>query len=189
MIASSSFTWQFLNKPDLTAIRSRLAVLPNRTAFRGEREPVTIRKEIRLAKVQSQKDWQIKRRPKRKKFRFLFLNKRFKDLEKEEKVDFFTCAWEEHQLTGKIHLLERYTTGLAFAQMSAKQGIKKYHKEAELKLIAEFAQLLDFQGFHGVKADGPNGISLEEKRGAGGMINLIEEKINRGQTNENPVQS
>ncbi|CAJ1933025.1 unnamed protein product [Cylindrotheca closterium] len=113
--------------------------------------------------------------------------KRFEDLEKEEKVDFFTCAWEEHQLTGKTHLLERYTTGLAFAQMSAKQGIKKYDKEAELKLIAEFAQLLEFQVFHGVKADGPDGISFEEKKGAGDMINLIEEKINRGHTDENPV--
>ncbi|CAJ1952618.1 unnamed protein product [Cylindrotheca closterium] len=128
-----------------------------------------------------------KKKAKRKNISFLFLNKRFKDLEKEEKVDFFTCAWEEHQLTGKTHLLERYTTGLAFAQMSAKQGIKKYDKEAELKLIAEFTQLLEFQVFHGVKADGPDGISLEEKRGAGDMINLIEEKINRGHTDENPV--
>ncbi|CAJ1937210.1 unnamed protein product, partial [Cylindrotheca closterium] len=71
--------------------------------------------------------------------------------------------------------------------MSAKQGIKKYDKEAELKLIAEFAQLLGFQVFHGVKADGPDGISFEEKRGAGDMINFIEEKINRGHTDENPV--
>ncbi|CAJ1927122.1 unnamed protein product [Cylindrotheca closterium] len=65
------------------------------------------------------------------------------------------------------NLLEQYTTRLAFAQMSAKQGIKKYYKEAELKLIAEFAQVLEFQVFHQVKADGPYGISLEEKRGSG----------------------
>ncbi|CAJ1956315.1 unnamed protein product [Cylindrotheca closterium] len=71
--------------------------------------------------------------------------------------------------------------------MSAKQGLMKYNKEAELKLIAEFAHLLEFQVFHGVKADGPDGISLEEERGAGDMINLIEEKINRGHTDENPV--
>ena len=108
-------------------------------------------------------------------------------MEEEEKMDFFECAWQEHQLTGKTHMLERYTTGLAFAQMSAKQGIKKYDKEAELKLIAEFAQLLEYQVFHGVKADGPDSISREEKQGAGDMINLIEEKINRGHTEENPV--
>ncbi|CAJ1935374.1 unnamed protein product, partial [Cylindrotheca closterium] len=50
-----------------------------------------------------------KKKAKRKRISFSFLNKRFEDLEKEEKVDFFTCAWEEHQLTGKTHLLERYT--------------------------------------------------------------------------------
>jgi hypothetical protein len=122
-----------------------------------------------------------------KKVSFSFLNKRFDDLEKEEKKEFFECAWDEHNLTGNTHLLERYTTGLAFAQMSAKQGIKKYDKEAELKLIAEFAQLLEYQVFHGVKADGPDGITMEEKKGAGDMINLIEEKINRGHTEEDPV--
>jgi hypothetical protein len=94
-----------------------------------------------------------------KKVSFSFLNMRFDHLEKEEKMEFFECAWDEHNLTGNTHLLERYTTGLAFAQMSAKQGIKKYDKEAELKLIAEFAQLLEYQVFHGVKADGPDGIN------------------------------
>ena len=49
--------------------------------------------------------------------------------------------------------------------MSAKQGIKKYEKEAEMKLIAEFAQLLEYQVFHGVKAEGPDGISQEEEAG------------------------
>ena len=123
----------------------------------------------------------------KRKVSFSFLNKRFDDLKQDEKKAFFECAWKEHLLTGKTHLLERYTTGLAFAQMSAKQGIKKYEKEAEMKLIAEFAQLLEYQVFHGVKAEGPDGISQEEKAGAGDMINLIEEKINRGHTEDNPV--
>ncbi|CAJ1959903.1 unnamed protein product [Cylindrotheca closterium] len=157
------------------------------SSFQRRKRAAHNKKRSKTSKSLISKGSANKKKAKRKRISFSFLNKRFEDLEKEEKVDFFTCAWEEHQLTGKTHLLERYTTGLAFAQMSAKQGIKKYDKEAELKLIAEFAQLLEFQVFHGVKADGPDGISFEEKRGAGDMINLIEEKINRGHTDENPV--
>ena len=81
-------------------------------------------------------------------------------------------------------MLERYTTGLVFAQLSAKQGITRYGREAELKLLAEFKQLLDYKTFHGVKAEN---LTHEQKRKAGNVINLIEEKINRGHTKENPV--
>ena len=34
------------------------------------------------------------------------------------------------------NLLERYTSGFIFYQLSAKQGIKEYGREAELKLLA-----------------------------------------------------
>lgn len=81
-------------------------------------------------------------------------------------------------------MLERFTTGFMFAQMSARQGIKKYGREAELKLIAEFRQLMDYKTFHGRKA---SELTPEQKKKAANMINLIEEKINRGHTAANPV--
>ena len=40
-----------------------------------------------------------------------------------------------------------------FAQMSANKGIKKYKREAELKLIEELKQLLEYKTFHGVEAE------------------------------------
>ncbi|KAL3934891.1 MAG: hypothetical protein SGBAC_009480 [Bacillariaceae sp.] len=104
-----------------------------------------------------------------------------------EGEDFGRGKRAKRSSTRNTHLLERHTTGLAFVQMSAKQGIKKYSKEAEMKMIAEFAQILEYQVFHGMKSDGPDGITLGEKKGAGDMINLIEEKINRGHSEENPV--
>ena len=51
-------------------------------------------------------------------------------------------------------------------------------------LIAEFSQLLKCLVFHGLKA---NELTDEQKQGAANMINLIEEKINRGHTDDNPV--
>jgi hypothetical protein len=36
-------------------------------------------------------------------------------------------------------------------------------KEAELKLISEFAQLIEYKAFHGVKANGPDRLSDKEK--------------------------
>ena len=81
-------------------------------------------------------------------------------------------------------MIERYTTGMVFAQMSAQKGIKKYKTEAEQMLMAEFKQLLEYKTFHGVKA---TDLSYEQRSKAGNMINLIEEKINRGHTPENPV--
>ena len=68
--------------------------------------------------------------------------------------------------------------------MSAKKGIQKYGREAELKLLAEFKQLLEYKTFHGVKA---SELTAEQKKKAANMINLIEEKINRGHTDDNPV--
>ena len=62
-------------------------------------------------------------------------------------------------------MLEKYTTGLVFAQMSALKDINKCKDEAERMLIKEFEQLLEYKTFHGVKAS------------AGNIINLIEEKI------------
>ena len=94
-------------------------------------------------------------RGKRKKIQrsFSFFQTQFKDLSQEGKEEFFKHAWDEYQLSGKTNMLERYTTGLVFAQLSAKQGITRYDREAELKLLAEFKQLLDYKTFHGVKAE------------------------------------
>lgn len=80
--------------------------------------------------------------------------------------------------------MERFTAGYVFAQMSAKKGIKKYRKAAKLKLMAEFAQLLEFLVFHGRKVES---LSPKDKKGAANMINLLEEKLNWGHTPENPV--
>ena len=115
---------------------------------------------------------------------FSFLQTQFPDLTQEGKDDFFQHAWDEYQVSGKTNLLERYTTGFIFAQMTAKQGIKKYGREAELQLIAEFKQLIEYKTFHGRKAEE---LSFEQRKKAANMINLIEEKINRGHTPENPI--
>ena len=50
--------------------------------------------------------------------------------------------------------------------------------------MAEFEQLLENQIFHGKYA---HELSHEQKRGAGDMLSNVEEKINRGHTDENPV--
>ena len=55
---------------------------------------------------------------------------------------------------------------------------------AELKLISEFKQLLEYDVFHGRKA---NSLTPQEKKRAANMINLIEEKVNRGHTQDNPI--
>ena len=47
--------------------------------------------------------------------------------------------------------------------MSAKKGIQKYGREAELKLLAEFKQLLEYKTFHGVKA---SELTAEKKKKA-----------------------
>ena len=115
---------------------------------------------------------------------FSFLQTTFKDLNKDEKNEFFHHAWKEYRTTGKTNMLERFTSGFIFAQLTAKKGIERYGREAELKLLAEFKQLVEYKTFHGRKADK---LSYEQKRKAANMINLIEEKVNRGHTRENPV--
>ena len=50
--------------------------------------------------------------------------------------------------------------------------------------MEEFAQLLDYNVFHGLKA---SDLTEEQKKGAANMITIIEEKFNRGHTPENPV--
>ena len=63
--------------------------------------------------------------------------------------------------------------------MTAKQGIKKYGREAELKLLAEFKQLVDYKTFHGKDA---RQLTVDQKKKAANMISLIEEKLNCGHT-------
>lgn len=118
-----------------------------------------------------------------KKRSYSFLQKKFKNLNEQEQNDFVKTAWE-HLKAGESKLMERFTTGMVFAAMTAKKGIEKYGKEAEMKLIAEFTQLLEYQVFHGRKAEDLNEV---QKKKAANMINIIEEKINRGHTPENPV--
>ena len=50
-------------------------------------------------------------------------------------------------------MLERYTADIVFVQLSAKQGIARYDREAELKLITDFKQMIEYKTFHGRKAD------------------------------------
>ena len=57
-------------------------------------------------------------------------------------IGFFHHAWIEYQVSGKTNVLQRYTSGLIFAQLSAKHGIKKYGREAKLQVLAEFKQLV-----------------------------------------------
>ena len=64
-------------------------------------------------------------------------------------MEFLEEAWHEYNLSGKTNLLKRFSTGFIFAQLSAKKGIEKYDREAELKLIAEFKQLMEYKTFHG----------------------------------------
>ena len=115
---------------------------------------------------------------------YSFLQTKFKDLSDDDKRSYFRKAWSEYKTSGKTNMLEKFTCGLAFAQLSAKQGIKKYEREAELKLLNEFKQLMEYKTFHRRKADE---LSAEEKCKSANMINLIEEKTNRGHAPENPV--
>ena len=89
----------------------------------------------------------------KKKTSFSFLQTKFHDLTEEGRDEFFQQAWADYHASGKTNLLERYTTGFVFAQMSAKRGIKKYGREAELQLIAEFKQLIEYKTFHGLEAE------------------------------------
>ena len=100
------------------------------------------------------------------------------------KAEYFRHAWREYKVSGSTSLLESFSSGFIFAQMSAKAGLKKYGEDAKLCLIAEFKQLMDYEVFHGKNA---SKLSCHQKQKAANMINLIEEKINRGHTEKNPV--
>ena len=65
-----------------------------------------------------------------------------------------------------------------------KKGIKKYGREAELQLLAEFKQLMEYKIFQGQKAED---LTYKQKKKVANMVNLIKENINRGHTPENPV--
>lgn len=65
------------------------------------------------------------------------------DLSNGKKIKFFEEAQQKLHHNNNNMLMQRVTTDLHFAQMSAKKGIQMYGKEAQRKLIAEFAQLLD----------------------------------------------
>ena len=121
---------------------------------------------------------------KRTKEAYSFLQKEYKDLSKDENLEYFKLAWRQANDLGDTHLLERYTAAYVFASMSAKKGIKKYGEAAEKKLIEELAQLLDYKVFHGIDA---LTLTAEQKTKAANMINLVEEKLNRGHTDDNPV--
>ena len=135
-------------------------------------------------KVHDSDDYGRGKRERKQPINFSFLQTRYEDLTKEDKSKFLEQAWQEYKISGKTTLLERYSTGFIFAQLSAKKGIEKYGKEAELSLIAEFQQLMEYKTFHGRDA---STLSYEQRRGAANMINLIEEKTNRGHTSDNPV--
>ena len=96
----------------------------------------------------------------------------------------FHHAWIEYQVSGETNLLEQYTSGFIFAQLSTKQGINKYGREAKLQLLAEFKQLMEYRTFHGRKAED---LTYEQKKKAANMIKLTEEKINRGHNPDKPV--
>ena len=111
----------------------------------------------------------------RKTTSYSFLQTKFQDLKDTERQEFFHAGWKEYQLLGSTNLLKQYTTGFMFTQMSAKKGIQKYGREAELKLLGEFKQLMEYKTFHGRKA---HELSYDQKKKAANMISLIEEKIN-----------
>ena len=92
-----------------------------------------------------------------------FLQTSFEDLTKDDRAVFFHHAWNEYKISGKTNLLESFTSGFIFAQLSAKQGIKKYGKEAEIQLLAEFKQLMEYKTFHGRKA---SDLTYEQKKRA-----------------------
>lgn len=93
------------------------------------------------------------------------------------KRNFSNHAWNEYKTTGKMDMLERFSYGFIFAQLSAKNEC--YGREAELKLQSK--KLMEYKTFHGRKADE---LTKEQKKKAANMINLIEEKVDRGHTRE-----
>jgi len=100
-------------------------------------------------------------------------------LDDNGKAEYFRHAWREYKVSRSTSLLESFSSGFIFAQMSAKAGLKKYGEDAKICLIAEFKQLMDYDVFHGRNA---SELTCHQKQKA-----TIEEKINRGHTEKNPV--
>ena len=50
-----------------------------------------------------------------------------------ERRNFANFAWQEYQDTGDKRMLERCVTGFVFAQLSAKEGRKRYGRDADIK--------------------------------------------------------
>jgi len=97
-------------------------------------------------------------RGKRKKLK---LQKKFENMKDRERRNFANFAWQEYQDKGDKRMLERCVTGFIFAQLSAKEGRKRYGRDADIKLMEEFQQLLDYDAFFTRKADT---LSEEAKR-------------------------
>ena len=92
-----------------------------------------------------------------KKEAYSFLQKEFKNLSKEENLEYFKEAWNQATKLGDTQLLERYTAAYVFASMSAKKGISKYGKEAEKKSVGESGDVTSGVG-------GNIGDNYEEKK-------------------------
>ena len=82
-------------------------------------------------------------------------------------IRFSHHAWIEYQVSGKTNLLEPYTSGFIFSQLSEKQGIKKYGRKSELQLLEEFKQLMEYKTCHGRKSED---LTYDQKKKAANMI-------------------
>ena len=51
---------------------------------------------------------------------FYFLQKKFDELTQNDRLDFLREGMKEYKVTGRTHLIERYTTGFMFQQLSVK---------------------------------------------------------------------
>lgn len=69
--------------------------------------------------------------------------------------------------------MERYLTGVALTQMSAKKGLIKHGKNAEKVLLKEFHQ---FKNMDVMEAVDPNSLTEQQKNGALELIGVIQEK-------------
>jgi hypothetical protein len=90
---------------------------------------------------------------------------------------YFPPAEQLVQVTGNATKTNIDTNKRIFAhimtQMTAKAGLKKYGKEAEIALMKEFTQLEDLNVYESIDA---TSLTNEQKKGALRAINLIKEK-------------
>jgi len=82
---------------------------------------------------------------------------------------------QHDRATGSMNMKDKknFIFAHVMTQMTAKAGIKKHGKEAEVALMQEFAQLEELSVFEAVK---PDSITKTQKREALRAINLIKEK-------------